>query len=339
MGLSLIALVSCASDFEPLPSILESNEESPAPELTLAFSASPFDTSSAPSYYASDVNYGSLSSQVFDLWIPKSQFDAKTPTSLVVFIHGGGFTSGDKTDIWSGSATMQATIRTLLNNGIAFATINYPLLAASGETEGAIKSLRSSRRAVQFFRYYANSLNLSKKIVLMGSSAGASTSLWIGLSNDMANASSTDPVERQSTRVSAIVATETQATLDLVRWESIFSTYSFSLSSISSTATRFYGASSFAEITNSTYTTYRDGVDMLDLMDSGDPELWVNNDNVPEVAPSTSSILFHHPYHAKALKDRAATVGLNGQFYISNLGISDPANETMTSFLVRKAAP
>ena len=43
--------------------------------------------------------------------------------------------------------------------------------------------------------------------------------MWIGFQDEMADPQNSDPVLRESTRVDAIGALETQATYDLVRWE------------------------------------------------------------------------------------------------------------------------
>ena len=53
----------------------------------------------------------------------------------------------------------------------------------------------------------------------MGSSAGATSSLWLGFFDDMAQLNSDDPIERESTRVSLVVGIAAAHTMDLNKWK------------------------------------------------------------------------------------------------------------------------
>src|SRR3954452_14394278 len=64
-----------------------------------------------------DVKYGPHQRNVLDLWKAKSD----RPTPLVVFIHGGGFRQGDKSQLSPGLLTP------CLDAGISVAAINYRL--------------------------------------------------------------------------------------------------------------------------------------------------------------------------------------------------------------------
>lgn len=120
------------------------------------------------------------------------------------------------------------------------------------DTEGVKKSLNGSKKALQYIRRYANSLKIiPTKIIVMGSSAGASTALWLAFHDDMSNKASEDRTERQSTRVLAAIATETQSTLDVVKWENIFSIYNMSLNPFSSAITPLFGISTLDELYDS----------------------------------------------------------------------------------------
>ena len=57
------------------------------------------------------------------------------------------------------------------------------------------------------------------KIGVMGSSAGATSSLWLGFFDDMAQLNSNDPIERESTRVSLVVGIAAAHTMDLNKWK------------------------------------------------------------------------------------------------------------------------
>ncbi|MCA9713005.1 MAG: hypothetical protein KDK70_44685, partial [Myxococcales bacterium] len=163
----------------------------------------------------------------------------------------------------------------LLEAGIAFATINYRLLEEVDD-EGVAKPLGDSRRCLQFMRYHAESLNLDKAaIAAVGSSAGAGSSLWLGTHDDMADPRSPDPVLRESSRVRAVGIVETQATYDLLRWETkIFASYGFTLElavqlGLEQRLLSFYGIDSIDQIEGDpAIVAYRADVDMLGLMDA-----------------------------------------------------------------------
>lgn len=161
----------------------------------ITFSNSPFDLQGINAKFAKDIAYDSKTRTQFDIWLPNSN----TPTGLVIYVHGGGFTSGDKDFIYSiqsgGAWDFPTDIRFLLQNNIAFATIRYTYLNTTGETEGVKKPMSDVRRALQYIRSRAIDFNIDKnKIILAGNSAGASTSLWIAFNNEFANATNSDPV-------------------------------------------------------------------------------------------------------------------------------------------------
>ena len=53
----------------------------------------------------------------------------------------------------------------------------------------------------------------------MGASAGATSSLWIGLQDDLSDKKSKDPILRESTKVSCIVGIAAAHSLNLIRWK------------------------------------------------------------------------------------------------------------------------
>lgn len=297
---------------------------------------SPIDLEGIPARFYADIAYGPEVANLFDVFIPETS----APSPLVIFVHGGGFTGGDKSEAYNAGGPF--VIRALLQNGIAFATINYRLLA-NDDKDGVKKPMGDCRRALQFMRYNAGMVKVDKtKIAMYGFSAGGGTSLWIGFNDDMADPLNLDPVLRESTRMSAIAALETQATYDLVRWETeILKPFDITLQSVvnlgfGSMIYSFYGVSSLNEIYTPDITAYRDSVDMLDLMTSDDPEIYVSNGYNNAGKPSDLYALLHHPNHAKALKDEAEKKGLDGVFYAPALNITDSSNEELVPFFIRK---
>jgi len=159
---------------------------------------SPIDLEGIQARFHADVAYGDNSLNKFDIFIART----KKPAPLVIYIHGGGFTIGDKSDAYAAGGPF--VIRELLKNGISFASVNYQLLEQKDE-DGVIKPLNDCKRALQFIRSESEVLNIDKeKIVLYGFSAGAGASLWIGFNDDMADIDNDDPVLRESTRLKGI---------------------------------------------------------------------------------------------------------------------------------------
>jgi len=146
--------------------------------------------------------------QRFDFWQAKSD----GPTPLVLLIHGGGWRGGDKT-IYRAD-----TIQPLLDAKISVAAINYRYIEQAMEqhVEPPVKaSLMDAARALQTIRSKAKEWNLDpQRVGATGSSAGACTSLWLALHDDLAKKDSSDPVERQSTRLTCAAVVAAQTSLD-----------------------------------------------------------------------------------------------------------------------------
>ena len=113
----------------------------------------------------------------------------------VIYIHAGGWRDGDKSHLPEGLQEM------LFKNGISLISISYRL---SG-TASYPAQVEDVTRAVQFARHKAAEWHVDDRIAVMGVSAGAHLALWIGLHDDLANPKSKDPIERESTRLDAIV--------------------------------------------------------------------------------------------------------------------------------------
>ena len=176
------------------------------PALTLGvisiLGAQPSGASKAPiPPDVANASYGPHERNVLDLWKAKSS----RPTPLVIHIHGGGFTQGDK------SGVPGPLLEACLNQGISVASINYRY-STQAPYPGP---MADSARAVQFLRLHAVEWNLNPKaFAATGGSAGAGISLWMGFHDDMSDPKSSDPVARQSTRLSAMAVTNGQTTYD-----------------------------------------------------------------------------------------------------------------------------
>ena len=304
-------------------------------------SDSPFPLEGEQARFYENIAYGEHELQRFDIFLP----DSDQPTPLIIFIHGGGFSGGDKTAVYSESRRQE--ILETLSHGVAYATVNYRLLDEV-DNEGVIKSLSDNRYALQFIRYYAKTFNIDKEqIALYGVSAGAGSALWIGLNDEMADQGSTaDLIDDESTRVKAIGAIETQGSYDLVKWESEILTSVGVTLEIATTLgleqrlLSFYGAADVDSVYNDPQIiAYRARVDMLALMSADDPDLWIRNYRIAAgfPAPDVDLVdwLFHHPLHAKALMDQADLIGISNVSYMPTMGIEDPSGEEVIPFLIR----
>jgi acetyl esterase/lipase len=162
----------------------------------------------SPAPTLADVPYGSHPKQVLHFW--KAESDKPTP--LLFFIHGGGWTGGDR------MAGLQAMLPEFPKAGISVVSVEYRFIQeaqAAGVKPPVEWPLHDAARALQFVRSKAGEWNLDKeRIGASGGSAGACTSLWLAFHDDMADPKSDDPVARESTRLWCAAVVGAQTTLD-----------------------------------------------------------------------------------------------------------------------------
>jgi acetyl esterase/lipase len=153
-----------------------------------------------PAPTIANISYGPYERNVLDIWKAEGQ----GPRPLIVYIHGGGWTTGDKA---------QPADRYLpyLEHGISYAAITYRLTPDNPLPAPVYDAVR----AIQFIKSKAKEWNIDPmRIALTGGSAGACTSMYILLHDDMADPNSADPVLRQSTRVAAAAVSIGQTSID-----------------------------------------------------------------------------------------------------------------------------
>jgi len=303
---------------------------------------SPIDMQGLNVEYVGDISYGKYNETKFDIWMPSSQ----NPTGLLIYIHGGGFTGGDKSVVYEKDKwDFPNEIRTLLSNKIAVATINYRLLNLNEENEGILKCMNDAKRALQYIRYYANTYNIDPlNIVLSGTSAGAGTALWIGVNDDLKDLQSSDSILHESTRVKGLALRETQSSYNIedIWINDVFIDYGISwsdfLSANEDRIYQLYGVANQVEYESTSTDLYRDAVDMIALFSSDDPEIWAENILTKVKAPSTSGIANHHAFHVREIKEKADLVGINNICYYGKnpLIYSDASGESYLGFIIRK---
>ncbi len=152
-----------------------------------------------------DVPYGSHPNQVLDFY----KADSAAPTPVLLNFHGGGWNNGSKSPFGADP---------FLKAGISVVSVEYrfvPQAQAAGVKPPVEWPLHDAARALQFVRSKAGPWNLDKtRIGSTGGSAGACTSLWLAFHDDMADPKSTDPIARESTRLSCVAVDGAQTTLD-----------------------------------------------------------------------------------------------------------------------------
>ena len=329
--LLIASLTACSTSTEETGASDTAEEEVPLLDITPTDAPAKIDR--VGTFYKK-VPYGDDSRNVFDLALPEGE----GPFPLILFVHGGGFTSGNKSEpfLYYPEEVQQA-----LDAGAAYASINYRLIEEM-DADGVIKPLGDVMRGLQTIRYHSEQLQIDpERVAIYGTSAGAGTSLWIGLNDDLADPASDDPVERQSTSVSAIGAVETQATYDIVRWETdIFDDFGITLElavslGLEQVLLDFYGAPDIDSIyTDDFYIDYRDRVDMLDMVDANDPPVYLISTSTSAEMPVSVGALYHHPYHADAVRLAAEEVGLEVESYLPELEV-DTAEGGTVDFLLR----
>lgn len=154
-----------------------------------------------------NVSYGPHPENVIDFW----KADGEGPRPLHVYIHGGGWRGGSK-NIKAGQ------MEPFLEKGISCASVEYRLTPQNPLPA----PVHDAARAIQFIRTKAKEWNINPdKIVLTGGSAGACTSMWLLMHDDLADPDNADPVLRESTRVTAAAVAGGQTSIDpkqIVPW-------------------------------------------------------------------------------------------------------------------------
>jgi acetyl esterase/lipase len=116
-----------------------------------------------------DTSYGPDAKQRMDIYLPASRTTAGT--KVLVLIHGGGWTGGDKSDF----AALIDTFKQRLP-GYAIFNVNYRLAALPSTNPFPTQEL-DVKSAVEFIYGARSAFQVGDKIVLLGTSAGGHLSL------------------------------------------------------------------------------------------------------------------------------------------------------------------
>ena len=128
-------------------------------------------SSVTPASSTLNISYGTDPAQKMDIYLPANR--TTSTTKVVIMIHGGGWTSGDKADFTSFVDTLKKRLP-----GYAIFNINYRL-SANPYNLFPTQEL-DTKAAVEYIFSKAAEYKISDKYVLMGASAGAHLAMLQG---------------------------------------------------------------------------------------------------------------------------------------------------------------
>jgi acetyl esterase/lipase len=117
-----------------------------------------------------DEFYGTETENTMDIFLPAGRTQATTP--LIIYIHGGGWISGDKTEF--------SEFRPIMENsfpGYAFISVNYRLLNIGTQSGLFPDQENDIIQAINYIVSKTSEWNISNDIVLAGASAGGHLAL------------------------------------------------------------------------------------------------------------------------------------------------------------------
>lgn len=283
-------------------------------------------------YYLNDTNTESIfPGRKFDLYSPASE----EPVPLIIAFHLGGFTHGHRSLMYPWKFSFDLgfpwiSIANLDNRKIAYAAVSYALVS-DVNGRNIMTSLNDCKSYVDFF---SNPVNAAKynvdptRIILMGRSAGASASLWIGLQNIYPN-------------IKGLVCFDPQASLDLDLWET---TIFHGNQDLKDYCRDQMTKNNIPDLHNWLYrnplnASDRTSLHLLDLIDPTDPEVYLVSYNQSSYIEPDGDFL-HHDRHIHRLITKSITNGHNKmKFMYDNstayFGYKYPNPETVINFCDR----
>jgi acetyl esterase len=267
----------------------------------------------------SDVKYGPHARNVLDFYKAKSD----RPTPVVLYIHGGGFRGGSKKSVNKGM------LKDLLAAGISVAAIEYRFVADKSLPAAHHDSLR----ALQFIRSKAAQWNIDKKrFGAFGGSAGAQICMWLAFHNEMAKPKSSDPLKRESSRLTCVMTNGGQTTMDVDLWKKWIPGYE----KPHRDRTEVYGDISEDELRE----VVKD-ISAMSLITADDPPIFMSygmkpDDPIPSDAKRAQGWKVHHVIFGIKLKEKMDQLGLE-----ANLKYPDAQTKykSPASFLIAKLKP
>ncbi|MCP4785571.1 MAG: alpha/beta hydrolase [Fuerstiella sp.] len=266
-----------------------------------------------------NVSYGPDRMNVVDFW--KAEGDGPRP--LMVYIHGGGWIGGDKN-------RSPAQVQPFLDKGISYAAVNYRLTGQASLPA----PVHDAARAIQFLRSKSAEWNIRKdRVALTGGSAGACTSMWLLLHDDLADQKSTDPVLRESTRVTAAAVAGGQTSIDPRQIEPWLgpNVLKHNMINMAVGEKTIAGALKNYDKHRALYIEFSP----YNHLTNDDPPLLMTYGNNMKLPSESAGHGIHHPVYGVKMKEKADTLGHECHLLIK--GVSESKDyTTVNDFLVDK---
>lgn len=268
-----------------------------------------------------NLSYGPHAMNVLDFW----QAEGDGPRPLLVYIHGGGWIGGDK-------KRTPATVQPFLQKGISYAAINYRLSGIAPLPA----PVHDAARAIQFIRSKAKEWNINtNRIALTGGSAGACTSMWILLHDDLADPTSKDPVLRESTRVAAAAVAGGQTSIDPKVIEGWLgpNVLKHRMINMAVGEKTMAGALKNYEKHQAMYKEFSP----YNHLTADDPPLFMSYGNDMTLPSKSAGHGIHHPVYGVKMKEKADRLGQESHLLISGVSKSKKyasANEFLMAKLL-----
>ncbi len=266
-----------------------------------------------------DVAYGSHERQRLDFW--NAQSDHATP--VLIFFHGGSFKAGDKSAVLA-----RPIFKACLDAGISIVSANYRFSSDAPYPA----SMEDGARVVQFVRAQSGAWNIDQRhVAVSGSSAGATLALWIALHDELADASSEDPIAKKSSRVTCAAVHSGTAGLDGDYFRS-----HIGVQQQGKALWQLFGASSQTDFDSPERQRLAKDASPLTHLTRGDPPLFLTYQGDPSEAPflagAAQSDWIHHVALGMPLKAKCDEMGIKCELYYR----SKPAsNDAEINFLKR----
>jgi acetyl esterase/lipase len=286
-----------------------------------------------PTPTVADYAYGSDSErQKFDFW----QAESDGPTPVVLLIHGGGWVNGDK------SSYGTAAIQPYLDSKISVAAVNYRFIAQAMEqkVEPPVKApLHDAARALQTIRSNAKEWNVdSNRVGATGGSAGACTSLYLALHDDLADPKSDDPVLRESSRLTCAAVSGAQTSLDpqeLREWMSnaTYGGHAFGFASPGRTRNEEFD---LLLANREKVLPWIKEYSPIELISSDDPPIYFDypNQKTPPVVGQAGPDPTHSALYGIKFAEKAADTGI--EIVVSYPAHKDEKYGSISKFLIEK---
>lgn len=296
-----------------------------------------------------NIPYGDHPLENFDIFLPNGQNNCP----VVIFIHGGGFNSYSKTEGYGPRTGIDQTWQIhedamyFLNQGIAYASINYPLFDLQNPEAGPDIWHIYDRMTycLQFMKYHSDILRINKdKMILTGISAGSIFSQYVHFGHDKRKPDSSDLIRRESTKPFTIAIRFVHSVEDIEVWQDeVFREYDMDMISFFNglpnvqkqmalaSFKALYHVNSVEEFYDPEVKTRLLEINSLRFIGPHTEEFWMANYFTGQ--PTNYMHAGHHGNHARYVHEIADAANAP---HIIFYGDQSHGNETFRNFIVRK---